>query len=502
MTTPTLTSNTQPIARRMPVTALVGIALLLGLSSALLAVAVPENLKLAVLLCGLFFVVATLINAMWGLLGLVLINYTNLTDVAIKYHGAPTFVQEAFVALILVAIAVRVFLKGQYPSNWQTPALLVSAYTISGLLSVFYATDANTALRDAISYVKFPVITMLVVLLLDRAAYLRYVIWTLLVTGILLGSISSVQYLTGTFENPYWGLARPPIVDVNNLGESTERLAGPIGDPNFFAQVMLVLVPLALDRIFRERSLVLRALAAFCLAVSLITIAGTYSRGAYLGLFAVAGILLWRYRPHPILLPALVAAVIFAVPFVPEQYVERFTSLADNIPGVEGNGPKEADPSLQGRTSEAIAAAMMFRDHPLLGVGLGNYNTLYLRYSTIIGIDARLENRSAHSLYLEIAAERGLLGLTLFGFIVYAMFSGLRRADRDLTAAGLHDEAGMVYALSAGMVSYMLTSTFLHDAYPRYFWLLLGICLAAPNVARNELARVQAALPNRPQISR
>jgi O-antigen ligase len=495
MTTPKLTTDALG-AERWRDWALAGAALLLGLASASLAVAVPNNLVLLVVLGGLFFVLATLVNAMWGLLGLVLINYTNLTDVAVKFHGAPSFVQEAFVILIVLAILVRWFVRKEYPSGWQLPAFLVAIFTMNGLASIFYATDSNAALSNAISYVKYLIITMLVVFLLDRASYLRYVVWTLIACGTFMGSITAYQYLTDTYNNVYWGFGRPPIIDVDNYGGSTERLTGPIGDPNYYAQIILVIVPLALDRLLRDRSLLLRGLAAFCLLVTLISIAGTYSRGAYLGLMGVAAVLLWRYPPKPIVLAALVVAAVVALPMIPGRYTDRLVSLADNIPGVDlGTGAKEEDPSIRGRTSEMIAAVMMFRDHPLLGVGLGNYGTLYLRYSSIIGIDARLENRSAHSLYLEIAAERGLLGLTIFGAIIYFMFRGMRRADRDLSSAGLHDEAGMVYALTAGMVSYLITSLFLHDAFPRYFWLLLGICLATPNVARYELARIQAARP-------
>ena len=43
----------------------------------------------------------------------------------------------------------------------------------------------------------------------------------------------------------------------------------------------------------------------------------------------------------------------------------------------------------------------MFGDYPIFGVGPGNYPLHYLDYSQEIGLDPRLEQREAHSLYLE-----------------------------------------------------------------------------------------------------
>lgn len=53
----------------------------------------------------------------------------------------------------------------------------------------------------------------------------------------------------------------------------------------------------------------------------------------------------------------------------------------------------------------------VFKDHPLCGVGPGNYNTVFTRY-----FKGSLDNESvwgsAHNLYLQQLAERGLVGLT------------------------------------------------------------------------------------------
>ena len=84
-----------------------------------------------------------------------------------------------------------------------------------------------------------------------------------------------------------------------------------------------------------------------------------------------------------------------------------------------------------------IVGLQMFADHPILGVGLGNYPLLYQQYSQRLGIDLRSEIRQAHNLYLEVAAETGLLGLLSFGLLLVVMFWSIWKAHQALAKKGL-----------------------------------------------------------------
>jgi hypothetical protein len=45
----------------------------------------------------------------------------------------------------------------------------------------------------------------------------------------------------------------------------------------------------------------------------------------------------------------------------------------------------------------------------------------------------------------------------------------------------------MAGAIGIAWIGYAVTAAFLHDGYPRYFWLLAGITLALPQLAAHEL---------------
>jgi O-antigen ligase len=111
----------------------------------------------------------------------------------------------------------------------------------------------------------------------------------------------------------------------------------------------------------------------------------------------------------------------------------------------------------------------MLADHPLLGVGPGNYPTFYRDYSRRIGNDARVQ-REPHSLPLEIAAEQGaagLLGWTLMivGLVGYALRRGVARRP-----------AGRTVLLA--LATYATGSLFLHGSALRLAYLLIGMLIA------------------------
>jgi O-antigen ligase len=129
--------------------------------------------------------------------------------------------------------------------------------------------------------------------------------------------------------------------------------------------------------------------------------------------------------------------------------------------------------------SEMVAALQMFADHPFLGIGYGNYETHYHRYARDIALDGRREERQAHSLYLEVAAETGVVGLAAFGALIAYAMSSVLRTRAVLFESGRDAQAQTATAFAIALFGYLAGSVFLHLSYPRYFWLLVGVAIAA-----------------------
>ena len=69
----------------------------------------------------------------------------------------------------------------------------------------------------------------------------------------------------------------------------------------------------------------------------------------------------------------------------------------------------------------------MYFDHPILGVGIGNYPDAYPRYFITIFVDPL---GHAHNYYINIAAETGSIGLIVYLLFILATFVVAGRADR------------------------------------------------------------------------
>lgn len=450
-----------------------------------LAILVPNTTILAYLLlgvAGLAAIVVIIVRAEWGLYALVFMTYLHLSDVLIENHHAPS-IAKIFVPLLLGLIFIRWIIFRERPSNgWVQTGLLLACYGLLILSSFLFASDPNRVQVGFIDYIKNGLVTILVTMLLVRAVTLRGVIWSLLAAGIILASITTYQGLTGTFDNNYWGFAQPGEVTFGN----GYRIAGPV-NTNFYALILVVLVPLAIGRLRQEKSLVLQIIAGWALLACVISIVLTYSRGGFLALAVVTGLMLIRRMPklHEVII--LLALGLGIWQFLPVSYIDRLQTITYLSPSKDVSF---SDHSINGRTSEMMAAAYMFADHLITGVGYSNYEVHYLDYSEEIGLDPRREQRQPHNLFLEIAAETGIIGLIVFGAILWILFKGLISAKHIFVDMGMQEYSQMVGDFMVSMIGYFTGSMFLHSIYPRYFWLLVGIALAIPFVAKNEFSNL------------
>lgn len=419
----------------------------------------------------------------WLLLALIFVSYTRLSDALIREYGLFS-VAEIIIALLAAFFAIR-WLTGPVPATparLPLPIILLAIYGLIAFASLLYARDQERVVAALEDYAKDAFIAMLVVLSLRRATTLRLVVWIMLAAGLVMGGIGLYQQMTGNFEQSILGLGTANIQQI--VGRTSDyRIAGPVGDPNFFAQIMLVLVPLAVDRLWHEKRFILKAMAALALVVSILTIVFTFSRGAFLGLFVMFLAILIYYRPRP---SAILFVLLLFIPLLyllPQPYIQRLATISDILPW-SSEAPREL--ALRGRLSELAVGWQMFQDHPFMGVGLNNYPAHYLDYSGSVGLDPRLEARSTHNLYLQVATETGLLGLVAFGAILWLAFRGLLRSPAEFRRLALDDAAEITRAFTIGLIGYFVAATFLHAAYPRYMWLLLGIAFAIPNIVRHE----------------
>lgn len=387
---------------------------------------------------------AVLIRPELGTMVTLFLVYASVPAVAVNSQDLPQAV-GALVPFLLVIPAAYFLWRGQaviFDRNLGLIVLLFAGSVASSLTAV----DQDVALRKMLTLALEGIITyFLIVNVVRTKSSLRMAIWTLLAVGAMLSSLSVLQAATGTFDLPYGGFALVGSDFFRGLTD-TPRLAGPLGDPNYYAQILVALVPMALLRMRDETSPLLKLTAATTVGLLLAAIGLTYSRGAALALGAILVLMVvYRYtKVRNALLAAVAAGLLIAS--IPDLR-DRVTSISDvgaSATSVEGDNP-EADESVRARWTETRAAALAFADQPILGVGPENFPLVYQEYAARIGVgihtrvrsgEARGEipEREAHNLFVGIAADLGLVGLIAFLAILWTAMSGLSRIRRRAAA--------------------------------------------------------------------
>jgi O-antigen ligase len=429
----------------------------------------------------------------WGLLVLVFMLYTRLSDVLINYYGLPS-IAKYLIPLLGFVIFLRWLLYNEKPKNWGVTVGILAGYTFIAILSMLYSDYPRLSQDALILFLKDAIAVLTIIMLLQNKTNLNRVIWTLLFAGIFLGSISTFQYLTGTFTTNYFGFGQA----IYESGLGYYRLTGIGIGFNAYSQRLLILIPLAIDRLWNDKKGYRQFFAAWALVVVILTVIFTFSRGAFLSLVVVLGLstifILSRRQIQFGGLILVIVASIFVFQFLPDQYAERLKTLSEISPVSDPQLSKDA--SVRGRYSENLAAWQMFLDNPLLGVGLNNYKSHYLEYSRDIGLDPRLEGRSPHSLYLEILSELGFLGMVWFIILQWVTFKGLYQAYQKFNAAGNKNFASLPLSFGVAIIGYLIAGIFLHVSHSRFFWLIYAIALSIPIVANNTLVNPQSRIDN------
>ena len=462
----------------------VALALVIGSLIGLLITGLNEPFLILLLTGGLVVIVATVASVEVGLFLFIFITYTRFSDNAIDFYNAPS-VAKFFVALLIIAILIRWAILGERPMGWQVPAIVLVFYGLIGFLSLMYARSSESVINTLSNYVKDALITLVIVVLLKKAPTFRQVIWTLLIAGIFLGSLSVFQYLTGTFDDSYGGFARAELRGIAG-DDRGYRLTGPIGDPNFFAQIMIVLIPIALERMTHERKLILKFLAGLAGALSVLTVVFTFSRGGFLAAAVALLIFVLMYPPRPQYLIIMIALGIAVFSFVPASYSDRILTLQGLLPDQSGRIDIRTDNSIQGRASQNLTAWSIFKQHPIVGIGLDNFEVRYPEFSKEIGLAPSASNKSLHNLYFEVATESGILGLSVFLLLIGLSIRYLLNARSEFLAIpGFQEYSHLATGLLIGFTGYLVAALFIHAAFPRYFYLLIGIAFSMPAVVEH-----------------
>jgi hypothetical protein len=150
----------------------------------------------------------------------------------------------------------------------------------------------------------------------------------------------------------------------------------------------------------------------------------TQSRGGEIAIAAALLLMMIVGSPHLrrfaalLAIAGLVIVEVFFTGWIPTYVITPVLKYLGIIQ-ISFTAPSAQDFSTAERLAHWIAGVRMFVDHPLTGVGIGNYPDAYSRYFVTIFVNSL---GHAHNYYINIAAETGAIGLTAFLLFLMAIF--------------------------------------------------------------------------------
>jgi O-antigen ligase len=402
----------------------------------------------------------------------------------------------------LAAMAVRRLSSGQTIAHFNPEVIgviVLGAVLLATLPFSIWPGGSLTVFTDI--YSKIILIVALMMSTITSPRRVRQMTWVMIVASGYIASRAVFDYVRGV-----------------NLVEG-DRVRGAVGgmfeNPNDLALNLVTFLAPTLFIVLHGRRASHRLLASALGLAMLAAIVCTKSRSGFLGLIAMGAVVMYyTMRIKPAVVAGVLLAGLVALPAMPASFWTRMDSIV--------NEEEDQSGSRAARLRLIDQGVMVFLENPITGIGAGqfkNYNAP--------GVVEKW--RVTHNVWLQVAAELGIFGLLVFGFLVVRTYTaslatlqmlrgprkkrggwmtdrGLRTANRgnlqsnpqpaDRTPQGAEaftdDERGTLdmnaKAMLAGIVGWTICACFASVAFNWTFYFVLALAVSGREIVARRLA--------------
>ena len=320
-------------------------------------------------------------------------------------------------ALGVLLLAVYLAPKGHRPLLLAAAVLgLALAAFVAWLgLSILWTGDLRQGAIDLLFfYLPFGLLAVALARLEWRRLWALGLLVEVTALALVFAAIGIYQYETREI---FWN----PKVEIGNAYAPFYRVNSVFWDPSIYGRFLVVAILACLVAVLftRDRRLLIGGTAA--IAAIWAGLLFSYSQSSFAALVAgvvLATIFAWGRRGIAI---AAVAAVVVAVGALAVPNIRH---------DVFGNG-RGLNSASGGRGKLVRKGIQIAEHHPLAGVGVGGFKRAYADLTHLKGREPKAA--ASHDTPVTVAAETGLPGLLLFGWLLAAgLLLAFRRFARDL----------------------------------------------------------------------
>lgn len=369
---------------------------------------------------------------------------------------------NAYSLLAFGVLLVLFYAGAMHTAELRLDIKVLGPYTVGMFAAAVFGVVLSSYPDLSIRFLMYHVICLLCVLVTVSAVRNSEDLKRLAAGG---GFVVLVSSLYGVWQRIQGVQVNASYVDVSVNEGMPGRVESFFDNPNTFAEMLIMLLPVVLALVLCAKHKISKLLAAGVVLVGTAALGMTYSRASWVGFAVSLVVMVFLWKPK--LIPAFIIVCALAIPLLPASIFHRILTITNT-----------SDTSTASRIPLYEATLSAIRSSPITGAGLGTAavqafiadNNLYHAKAPFV---------HAHDIYLQVWVETGLLGIVSF---VGAMLLNIKNAARTvrhcpdsaartITCAGAGALCG---TMVCGLADYLWN-------YPRVmsiFWFLFALTIA------------------------
>lgn len=338
--------------------------------------------------------------------------------------------------------------------------------TLVFIISTIFSTYRFNSVKTLIFYITAILLTNLMIDILDNKknfnTFIKFIIIGIFITSLYALYQWKIQGISVNLA----------YTDVTNNEGMPGRVYSTMENPNNYAQILLLTLPLIAYMFLHSKKIYLKVIYFVISIPILLSLLLTSSRAVWGALF-IAFVLFLIFR-YPKYLPLLIILLLVSINFIPDWVINRVLSI------FRGN-----DASIGYRGQIFTTSLPLLKDYFTSGVGIGTRTYInaikhYPIYTKAIPIHT-------HNVYVQMLAEVGIVGVIVF---IYMMFRNIKGCLLKVKKVILDDRKDILVILMVTLVGILIVGSveyilFYHRVMYMIF-ILLGLIQVQLNILEDK----------------
>ena len=464
----------------------------------------PVLVILGGIICGLFILFLTLLPTKWGVLGAIGIMVPFVAvltgdvkrfflamlvftlpiqlDITIRHSGhlggAAGFIISLFdiTLAVLYILWISELVRNKGRINFF-PRISLPFFFLIGMatLSLAKASFPRLSLFEIVQMLKMYLGFLYIANNLKSKREIHFVVVFLLLGLFLESLLGLAQY---KFDRPFVPsiLGGPEKLGYIRLGEPLSRISGTWASYNDFAWYLTFMLPISMSLLFTKIRGIYKSMCGLTLVAGIGALICTLSRAGWSSFIVAALIVLllnFSKAKGKTGLNNFAISIIAILIIV--SIIGTINPQFSNI--VNRRIFSDDYHAAQSRIPQMKIASNIIKTNPFLGVGINNYTEVMQDYDTTEIKLTSITRHQVHNIFLQIAAEMGIIGLVIFIWLISMVYKEgltyIKSSEGPMSGIVI----GIIAGITAFLIHGLVDAASLGNHLFLIFWFFTGIII-------------------------